>query len=199
MINQGGGRAIAQVTDVGVEAEARAFVEQTRARLGQFDALVNNAGLMLLGPVADADTDEWRSMIDTNVMGVLYCTRAALPIMCAQRSGHIVNISSVAGRRALAGSAVYSMTKFAVGAFSEALRQEVADYGIRVTLVEAGAVTSELAEHNRPEIQAQLTASLGGLTPLTPDDVARAIVFALAQPANVNVNALLVRPTDSRP
>src|SRR3954462_5580867 len=132
-IEQDGGRALAVTADVGEEEQARAFVERTAAELGRLDALVNNAGVMLLGPIADAPTEEWRRMVHVNVFGVLYCTHAALPIMRAQGSGHIVTVSSVAGRVARAGSGVYNLTKFGVGAFSESLRQETAGSGIRVT------------------------------------------------------------------
>src|SRR3954469_15055357 len=134
-INGDGGRAGAIATDVSQEDQAAAFVQRAHAELGRLDALVNNAGVMLLGPIAGAPTDEWRRMIDANLYGVLYCTHAALPIMLAQGGdprGHIVNVSSVAGRRASAGSGVYNATKFGVNAFSEALRQEVAESDIRV-------------------------------------------------------------------
>src|SRR6476661_7039933 len=146
-INDDGGRAVALPTDVTDEREARAFVEHAYEQLGGLDGLVNNAGVMLLGPVAGAPTDEWRTMVDVNLLGLLYCTHAALPVMLTNPHpprGDIVNVSSVAGRHARAGAAVYNMTKFGVGAFSEALRQEVTSSGIRVTLVEPGAVATEL-------------------------------------------------------
>src|SRR5881227_1271362 len=151
-IGKEGGRALAVQTDVGEESQARAFVERAHAELGRLDVLVNNAGVMLLGPIANAPTEEWRRMIHANVFGVLYCTHAALPLMAEQGSGHVVNVSSVAGRVARAGSGVYNLTKFGVGAFSESLRQEVAPAGLRVTLVEPGAVATELVTHNRPQI-----------------------------------------------
>src|ERR1700751_905507 len=146
-----GGRAIPVQTAGSDETQANAFIERTAAELGRVDVLVNNAGVMLLGPISGADTEEWRRMIDANVYGVLYCTHAALPLMLQQGSGHIVNFSSVAGCFARAGSGVYNLTKFGVGAFSEALRQEVAPAGLRVTLIEPGAVATELAGPNRPE------------------------------------------------
>ncbi len=190
-----GGRAIAVQTDVSDEAQARAFVEQTASELGRIDALVNNAGVMLLGPISGADTDEWRRMIDANVYGVLYCTHAALPLMAKQGSGHIVNVSSVAGRIARAGSGVYNLTKFGVGAFSEALRQEAVNIGVRVTLIEPGAVATELPGHNRPEILELMAKNFAGVTPLDADDIAAAVVYAISQPANVSVNEILVRPS----
>jgi clavulanate-9-aldehyde reducatase len=193
-----GGRAVALPTDVTDERQARAFVEDAHERLGRLDALVNNAGVMLLGPIVGAPTDEWRRMIDVNVLGLLYCTHAALPIMLAQEPplrGHVVNVSSVAGRIARAGSGVYNLTKFGVGAFSESLRQEVTAQGVRVTIVEPGMVATELGSHNRPEIQVGIRQTFKDVTPLEADDVARAIVYALTQPDNVSVNEVLVRPT----
>ena len=142
-IIENGGRAIAVPTDVGDEQQARAFIELAHAELGRLDVLVNNAGVMLLGPIENAPTDEWRQMVDANIFGVLYCTHAALPLMRTQGSGHIVNVSSVAGRVARAGAGVYNLTKFGVGAFSESLRQEAVPLGVRVTLVEPGAVATE--------------------------------------------------------
>jgi clavulanate-9-aldehyde reductase len=190
-----GVRAIAIPTDVGDEQQARAFVERAHAELGRLDALVNNAGVMLLGPIAGAPTEEWRRMIHANVFGVLYCTHAALPLMRAQGAGHVVNVSSVAGRVARAGSGVYNLTKWGVNAFSEALRQECVDADIRVTVVEPGAVMTELPGHNRPEIIEQMMRRFSGVDPLHADDIANAIVFALGQPAHVAINELLVRPS----
>jgi clavulanate-9-aldehyde reducatase len=194
-IEQDGGRALAIATDVGEEDQARAFVERAASELGSLDVLVNNAGVMLLGAIADAPTEEWRQMIHTNVFGVLYCTHAALPIMRAQGSGHIVNVSSVAGRFARAGSGVYNLTKFGVGAFSEALRQETAEMGIRVTVVEPGAVATELPERNRPEIQEMIRGVLADVEPLESADIAAGILYAIASPPNVAVNEILIRPS----
>jgi clavulanate-9-aldehyde reductase len=190
-----GGRAVAVPTDVGEEAQARAFVERAHAELGRLDVLVNNAGVMLLGPIENAPTDEWRQMIHANVFGVLYCTHAALPLMRAQGSGHIVNVSSVAGRFARAGSGVYNLTKFGVGAFSEALRQELAPAGLRVTVIEPGAVATELAGHNRPIVLEQISKAFTGVERLSAEDIANAVLYAIGQPANVSVNEILIRPT----
>ena len=190
-----GGRAIAIETDVGDEAQATAFVQRTASELGRIDVLVNNAGVMLLGPINGADTGEWRRMIDANVYGVLYCTHAALPLMLAQGSGQIVNVSSVAGRFARAGSGVYNLTKFGIGAFTEALRQEVAPAGLRVTLIEPGAVATELGGHNRPEIIDAMRKMFADVKPLEADDIANAIVYAISQGPNVAVNEVLVRPS----
>jgi len=190
-----GGRAVAIATDVGDEAQARAFVERAHSELGRLDVLVNNAGVMLLGPIAGADTEEWRRMIHANVFGVLYCTHAALPLMAAQGSGHVINVSSVAGRVARLGSGVYNLTKFGVGAFSESLRQEAVALGVRVTLVEPGAVATELPGHNRPEILEQMAKRFKGVTPLAAQDIANAVLYAIGQPANVSVNEVLIRPS----
>jgi len=190
-----GGRAIAVPTDVGEEAQAKAFVERAHGELGRLDVLVNNAGVMLLGPIENAPTEEWRQMIHANVFGVLYCTHAALPLMRAQGSGHIVNISSVAGRVARAGSGVYNLTKFGVGAFSESLRQEAVPIGVRVTLIEPGAVATELAGHNRPEIREQISKRFGEITILEAEDIANAILYAIGQPPHVSVNEVLIRPS----
>ena len=198
-ISDEGGRAVALPTDVADERSARAFVEHAYEELGGLDGLVNNAGVMLLGPVVNAPTDEWRTMVQVNLLGLLYCTHAALPVMLeaadADRPCDIVNVSSVAGRVARAGSAVYNMTKWGVGAFSEGLRQEVTGRGIRVTIIEPGAVATELQGHNRPEIQEMMSKNFEGVTPMEADDIARAIVYALSQPPNVSLNEVLIRPT----
>jgi clavulanate-9-aldehyde reductase len=194
-IEQDGGRAVAIATDVGEEDQARAFVERAASELGRLDVLVNNAGVMLLGPIADAPTEEWRQMIHANVFGVLYCTHAALPIMRSQNSGHIVNVSSVAGRFARAGSGVYNLTKFGVGAFSESLRQEAVEMGVRVTVIEPGAVATELPDQNRPEIQEMIRGVLADVEPLESADIAAGILYAIGSPPNVAVNEILIRPS----
>jgi NADP-dependent 3-hydroxy acid dehydrogenase YdfG len=189
-----GGRAIAVQTDVGDEEQAKAFVRRAHSELGGLDVLVNNAGAMLLGPIENAPTEEWRRMIDANVYGVLYCTHAALPLMKEQGSGHIVNISSVAGRVARAGSGVYNLTKFGIGAFSESLRQEAVPMGVRVTVIEPGAVATELPMHNRPEVLTEMAKRFQGVTPLAAEDIANAVLYAISQPENVAVGELLIRP-----
>ena len=183
--------------DVSDEEQARGFVQSAHDELGGLDILVNNAGVMLLGPVADADTGEWRRMIDVNLMGLLYCTHAALPLMSRSGGGDIVNVSSVAGRRADAGAAVYNMTKFGVHGFSEALRQEALHSGIRVTTVAPGFVETELQGHNRnPVVRTAMERSreqIGDV--LRAEDIADAIVHAVSRPAHVCVNEVVVRPT----
>ncbi len=195
-IEDEGGTAVALEVDVTDEAQARGFVEAAHERLGRLDSLVNNAGVMLLGPVEQSDADDWRTMLNVNVLGLLYCTSAALPFMRAQGSGDIVNISSVAGRFARAGNAVYAATKFAVGAFSEGLRNEVTEGGIRVTLIEPGFVDTELQSHNTGEVLEtleQMREHLGEV--LRAQDVANGILYVVSQPPHVSINELLIRPT----
>ena len=196
-IAAGGGTAKAITADVAAEDQAREMVAEANAALGRLDILVNNAGVMLLGPIAHADTEDWRRMIETNVLGLMYATHAALPLMRAQNSGHIVNISSVAGRTARAGSGVYNASKWGVGAFSESLRQEVCRDKIRVTIIEPGAVDTELTGHiTNAEAKQQAQDFYGSMTALQSEDIAAAIVYAVTQPPRVNVNEILIRPTD---
>jgi clavulanate-9-aldehyde reducatase len=199
-INEGGGRALAIELDVADEASARSFVSETKSQLGGLDILVNNAGVMLLGPVVGADTSQWRTMVDVNVLGLLYCTAAALPLMQEAGRGHIVNISSVAGRSANAGSAVYNLTKFGVGAFSEALRQEVTAAGIRTTIIEPGFVDTELQAHNENPMVLDNIEKMRESLPevLQAEDIAAGILYAVTQPQRVDVNEILIRPTGQR-
>jgi clavulanate-9-aldehyde reducatase len=197
-IEDEGGRAIALPTDVGDERQARAFVEHAYEHLGGLDVLVNNAGVMLLGPVMGADTEQWRRMVSVNVLGVLYCTHAALPVMQQAGGGHIVNVSSVAGRRAALGAGVYNFTKFGLTGFSEALRQEALHIGVRVTVVEPGFVETELQGHNADNpVVMQATEKMREQIgqPLQAEDIAEAIAYAVTQPPHVNVGELLVVPT----
>lgn len=199
-ISDGGGRAVAIEVDVSDEAQADAFVRSAHERLGGLDVLINNAGVMLLGPVEGADTDEWRRMVDVNLLGLLYCTHAALPLMREGGGGHVVNVSSVAGRHARAGAAVYNLTKFGVTAFSEALRQEALHSDIRVTCVEPGFVETELHGHNRNPLVQQgvekMRDQIGDV--LEADDIAAAVLYAVSQPQHVSINEVLVRPTRQR-
>ncbi|MBA3329057.1 MAG: SDR family NAD(P)-dependent oxidoreductase [Solirubrobacterales bacterium] len=200
-ISDDGGTAVAIEADIGEEASARAFVEGAHERLGGLDVLVNNAGVMLLGAVEAADTEHWRRMIDVNCLGLLYCCHAALPIMRERGGGHIVNLSSVAGRRAGLGAAVYNLTKFGVTGFSEALRQEALHMGVRVTIVEPGYVETELQGHNAHNpVVMQATEKMAEQIgdPLQASDIADAILYAVAQPQHVSINEVLVRPTGQR-
>jgi NADP-dependent 3-hydroxy acid dehydrogenase YdfG len=160
------------------------------------DILVNNAGVMLLSTVGKGLSDEWRRMFDVNVLGLLYTTDAAVETMKRQGGGHLVNISSVAGRKVTRdASGVYAGSKFAVGAISEGLRQELLADNIRVTIVEPGAVATELTDHITDEDARESLGGLLSLEILEAEDVANAIVYAVTQPARVSVNEILIRPT----
>jgi NADP-dependent 3-hydroxy acid dehydrogenase YdfG len=197
-IEKDGGKALPLKSDITEEDQARSAIEKAHSELGRLDVLVNNAGVMLLGPVQGADTSEWRRMVAVNVMGLLYCTHVALPIMRDQGGGHIVNVSSVAGRTASLGVGVYNATKWAVGAFSESLRQEAAHVNVRVTIIEPGMVETELADHTTSEMAKQAIDRMRSemKSPLQATDIAESIFYAVSQPAHVNVNEILVRPTE---
>lgn len=203
-IHNDGGRALVIEADVGSQEQAQGLVERTVQELGRLDTLVNNAGVMLLGPVEGAPLEEWQRMLDVNVSGLLYCAHAALPhLLNAAQDGprgvaDMVNISSVAGRVARLGSGVYNLTKHGVGAFSEALRQEVTERHVRVSLVEPGAVETELSTHNRPEIREQITETFADVDLLRAQDIADAIAFIVTRPRRVAVNELLIRPTEQQ-
>ena len=194
-IRAGGGTAEVIAVDVADEASAKAFVDGTREKLGRLDVLVANAGVMLLGAIGGADTDEWRRMVDVNVFGVLYTTHAALPIWHEQGNGHLVIVSSVAGRVASFGSGVYNLTKFGVTAFAESLRQETAKTDIRVTVVEPGAVESELLSHNNDYVQELAEERLKDVEVMKSEDIADAITWAVTRPGRVGINEILVRPS----
>jgi NADP-dependent 3-hydroxy acid dehydrogenase YdfG len=195
-IEADGGRAVAIRTDVTDEQDAHAFVRGAHKQLGGLDILVNNAGVMLLGPVEGVDTEQWRRMVDVNVLGLLYCTQAALPLLREGGLGDIVNVSSVAGRVANPGSAVYNATKWAVVGFSEALRKEAGPSGIRVGCVEPGFVATELQGHNEhPAVREaidNMRSEIGDV--LEAEDIAEAILYAVSQPPRVAINEILVRP-----
>lgn len=182
--------------DITDEAQARGFVEAAHREHGGLHALVNNAGVMLLGPVDGAPTADWRRMLEVNLWGLLICTHAALPLIARSGGGDIVNVSSVAGRRADAGAAVYNMTKFGVHAFSEALRQEALHAGIRVSVMAPGIVDTELQSHNvNPMVQQTLERvreQIGDV--LQAEDVADAILYIITCPPHVSVNEVLLRP-----
>ncbi len=197
-----GGAALVLAADMTVAEQASEVVERTVADLGRLDTLINNAGVMLLGPAVGAPLAEWQRMVEINLLGLLYCTHAALSHLieaAAQDPRYVadmVNISSVAGRVARSGSGVYNATKHGVGAFSEALRQEVTGRHVRVSLVEPGAVDTELVSHNRPEIQDQMRQRFASVERLQADDIAGAIGFIVTRPRRVAVNEMLVRPTE---
>ncbi len=183
--------------DVARPEEAESIVGRTVERWGRLDVLVNNAGMMLLSPIERARVEDWRRMLDLNLLGLMVATRAALPHMRRQKDGHVVNISSTAGRVANPDASVYAATKFGVGAFSEALRREVYRDNIRVTVIEPGAVATELREHvPDPDTRARIDTWARSMRQLQSEDVAAAILYAVSQPPHVNVNEILLRPTD---
>ena len=197
LVERIGDNALAIETDIGDEEQARAFVQRTKDELGGLDILINNAGVMLLGPLLAQEGDDWRTMANVNILGLIYCSHAALAIMAEQQSGHIVNISSVAGRVARAGSAVYNFTKWGVTGFSEALRQEAAYVNVRVTCVEPGFVDTELQGHNTNPMVVEATKKfrdeIGKV--LEAEDIADAILYAVSRPEHMAINEVLVRPT----
>jgi NADP-dependent 3-hydroxy acid dehydrogenase YdfG len=201
-IKASGGTAVVIEADVTDQAVADGAVRTAVDALGRLDVLVNNAGVMLLGPVVDAPLDEWQRMIDLNLKGLLYVSHAAMPHLLAAAEqpprlvADIVNVSSVAGRVARSGSAVYNATKWGVNAFSEALRQEVTDRHLRVGLIEPGAVSTELASHNRPEVLQTIRQRFGSIERLASEDIARSVVFMVTQPRHTAVNEILIRPTE---
>jgi len=172
------------------------------ARAGRIDVLVNNAGVMLLGPIVGAPLGEWERMIDINVRALLQCAHAALPhLLEAAEQGprnvaDLVNVSSVAGRKINSGSGVYNLTKHGVGAFSESLRQETARRYVRVGLIEPGAVETELVGHNRPEVLEAMAARPGNGSRMQARDISDAILYMVTRPRHVAINEILIRPTD---
>jgi len=203
-IKEQGGAALVIEADVSHLKQAHDAVERTVSELGRLDTVVNNAGVMLLGPVEGAPIEEWQNMVNVNVSGLLYCAHAALPhlLRAAEDSprgvADMVNISSVAGRVARLGSGVYNLTKHGVGAFSESLRQEVTQRHVRVALVEPGAVGTELVSHNRPEIQEMLGQRFGNIERLEASEIADAICYIVTRPRHVAINELLIRPTEQQ-
>jgi NADP-dependent 3-hydroxy acid dehydrogenase YdfG len=182
--------------DVTDQESVRAAVAETVERFGALDVLVNNAGVMLNGLIAGADTSEWKRMVETNLLGSMYTVHAALPHLLDSK-GAILQISSTSGRIASAYSGVYAATKFGINAFSESLRQEVTAQGVRVVVVEPGFVATELTSHiTDPTMQAAAQQMADSMRTLQPDDIANAVVYALAQPEHVAVNEILIRPTD---
>jgi NADP-dependent 3-hydroxy acid dehydrogenase YdfG len=201
-IGDDGGTALVLEADVGVLEQAEHAVQRTVSELGRLDILINNAGVMLLGQIVDADLEEWERMLHVNVDGVLYCAHAALPHLLRaaedspRRVADMVNVSSVAGRVVRRGSGVYNLTKHGVGAFSESLRQEVTGRHVRVSLIEPGAVATELSSHNRPEIREQMAQRFGSVERMKAEDIAETILFILTRPWHVAINEVLIRPTE---
>ena len=188
--------------DIADRDQAIEAVRRTVAELGRLDTVVNNAGVMLLGPAEEAPLEEWDEMVAINVQGLLYVSHAAIqPLLEAAQDGprnvaDLVNVSSIAGRRATSGSSVYNLTKHGVGAFSEALRQEFADRHLRVSLVEPGAVATELTDHLRDGVRETIRARFRDIERLTSEDIADAIEYIVTRPQRVAVNEILLRPTE---
>jgi NADP-dependent 3-hydroxy acid dehydrogenase YdfG len=199
-IRSQGGTAVVLECDITDEQQALDAVQRTVAELGRLDTLINNAGVMLLGPVVGAPLEEWQQMVELNVLGLLYCAHAALPYLLdaagngPRQVADMVNISSVAGRAARNGNGVYSLTKHGVGAFSESLRQEVTKRYLRVCLVEPGATATELASHNRPEVLQSIRNQFGQR--MQAEDIADAITYVVTRPRQVAINEVLIRPTE---
>jgi NADP-dependent 3-hydroxy acid dehydrogenase YdfG len=201
-IRDSGGTALVLAGDVTVERQAREVVARTVEEFGRLDTLINNAGVMLLGPAVGAPMEEWQRMVEVNLLGLLYCAHAALPHLLSaadddpRHVADLVNISSVAGRVARSGSAVYNATKHGVGAFSEGLRQEVTGRHVRVSLVEPGGTATELSGHNRPEILEGIKKRFADVERLRAEDVADAIGYIVTRPRHVAINEVLIRPTE---
>ena len=199
-IRSEGGTAVVLECDITDEQQALDAVQRTVAELGRLDTLINNAGVMLLGPVVGAPLEEWQQMVELNVLGLLYCAHAALPYLLhaagngPRQVADMVNISSVAGRAARTGNGVYSLTKHGVGAFSESLRQEVTKRYVRVCLVEPGATATELASHNRPGVLQSIRNQFGQT--MQAEDIADAITYVVTRPRQVAINEVLIRPTE---
>lgn len=194
-ITRDGGTAIGTVTDVTQRAQVEKLVQLAVTTFGRIDVMVNNAGLMPLSPLSMLKVEDWDQMIDVNLKGVLYGVAAALPHMQQQKSGHFINVSSVAGHKVHSGGAVYSATKFAVRALSEGLRQEVKPWNIRTTVLSPGAVDTELAQSiTVPEIAAGVQQFYRD-TAIAAEVFAELVAFAISQPEAVDINEILFRPT----
>ncbi|OWK73004.1 oxidoreductase [Flavobacteriaceae bacterium JJC] len=194
-INATGGKALAVTADVTSLEQVKKLVDTAVEKFGKVDVILNNAGIMPLSPMDRINVEEWNTMIDVNIKGVLNGIAAVLPYMKAQKSGQIINTSSVAGHKVFNGSAVYSATKYAVRALTEGLRMEVKAYNIRTTIVCPGAVKTELLDHiSEADIQ-QANKDYVGEVGISPDSFARVVAFAISQPEDVDINEVIFRPT----
>lgn len=194
-IKKAGGDAVAVATDVSKLADVQKLVDTAKETFGRIDVIFNNAGLMPLSPLESLRVDEWDQMIDVNMKGTLYGIAAALPYMKEQKSGHVINVSSVYGHKVVATGAVYCATKHAVRAISEGLRQEVKDYNIRVTTISPGAVKTELASHITEPGLAENVRKIVSDIGIPASTMASMVAFAISQPDDVDVNEILFRPT----
>jgi NADP-dependent 3-hydroxy acid dehydrogenase YdfG len=199
-----GDGALVIEADVSDQSAAAGAVQRTVDELGRLDTLINNAGVMLLGAIQDAPLEEWERMLAVNVHGLLYMAHEALPHLLKaaedppRQVADLVNISSVAGRLPRLGSGVYNLTKHGVGAFSESLRQEVTQRHVRVSLVEPGATATELASHNRAEVQEQMAKRFSSMELMQAEDIADAIAYIVTRPRRVAINEVLIRPTEQQ-
>ena len=197
-----GGKALVIEADITDKAQAQAAVERTVSQFGRLDTVVNNAGIMLLGPAVGAPLEDWEQMVALNVQGLLYITHAALPhLLSAAQEGtrhvaDLVNISSIAGRVARSGSNVYNLTKFGVVALSESLRQELTGRHVRVSVVEPGIVATELGSHLREAARANMAQRFGHVEQLQAADIADAIEYIVTRPRHIAINEILIRPTE---
>lgn len=194
-INNNGGKALAVATDVTKVEQVKALVDAAVKNYDRLDVMINNAGLMPRSPLERLKIDEWNQMIDVNIKGVLYGIAAALPYMKEQKSGHIINVSSVAGHVVRPGGVVYSATKYAVRVISEGLRQEVKDYNLRTTIISPGAVATELPNTISEPDLAKDMKDFYDQHAIPADSFARAVAFAISQPEEVDINEILFRPT----
>jgi NADP-dependent 3-hydroxy acid dehydrogenase YdfG len=194
-IQDQGGKAIALAVDVTQREQVKGLVDKAVEQFGRVDVILNNAGIMPLSPMDRLNVDEWDKMIDVNIRGVLNGIAAVLPYMKEQKSGQIINTSSVAGHKVFTGSAVYSATKFAVRALTEGLRIEVKPYNIRTTIVCPGAVKTELLEHITEADVRRANEDYVGAVGISPDSFARVVAFAISQPEDVDINEIIFRPT----
>lgn len=201
-IRADGGTALAIQADITEQTEAQAAIDRTISEFARLDTVVNNAGVMLLGPALEATTDEWDRMIALNLQGLLYITSAALPHLVRaadtppRKVADLVTISSTAGRVARPGAAVYALTKFGAGAFSESLRQELIKQRVRVSVIEPGTVETELVAHVREGVRESAAAMLQSIVPLQPDDIADAVSYIVTRNRRVAVNEILVRAAE---
>jgi NADP-dependent 3-hydroxy acid dehydrogenase YdfG len=190
-----GGKALAVATDVADRQQVKNLVDAAVEAHGRVDVMINNAGLMPQALLERLQVDEWERMIDVNLKGVLYGIAAALPIMKQQKSGHFINVSSVAGHKVGPGFAVYAATKFAVRALTEGLRQEVKPYNIRTTVISPGAVATELPNSVTDPEAADRIRKFYDASAIPADSFARTVAFAISQPDEVDINEILFRPT----
>jgi len=194
-LNSSGGHALPITTDLARFDQVKRLADVVLATYGSIDVLINNAGLMPLSPLDRLKIDDWDRMIDVNIKGVLYGIAAVLPTMQKQKSGHIINVSSVAGHKVRPGSTVYSATKTAVRVISEGLRQEVKPYNIRTTVISPGAVDTELSDSVTETDVAENVKKFYAELAVPADSFARAVAFAIGQPENIDINEILYRPT----